>query len=275
MKKLTGIVLFLFLVSMVSFAHFQMIYTPTSIVDGNSVDFKIVFTHPSESGAVMDIGKNEAGESKGFEKFFSVHDGKVQDLLPSLKKAQFTTAENTASAYDLTLNRSTGFIGGGDWALVAVPYPYFEADEGESGIYIQQITKVFINKDERPTDWDARCAEGYPEIMPLVKPYDVWVGGLFRGTVVDSKGNPVPNAEIEVEYINFDVNMKKSKFEKREKTSKAAAVILADANGNFSFIPHKAGYWGFAALGAGNAKEFAGKELSQDAVLWIEAMPLK
>jgi len=47
MKKRTGIVLFLFLVSMASFAHFQMIYTPTSRVEGNSVDFKIVFTHPA------------------------------------------------------------------------------------------------------------------------------------------------------------------------------------------------------------------------------------
>jgi len=272
MKKLTGIVLFLFLVSMVSFAHFQMIYTPTSIVEGNSVEFKIVFTHPAESEQAMDIGKNEAGEIKGFEKFFSVHDGKVQNLLPSLKKTEFTTAANTASAYDLTLNKENGFIGGGDWALVAVPHPYYDTTEDT---YIQQITKVFINKDERPTDWEKRCANGYPEILPLVKPYDVWVGGVFRGTVVDSKGKPVPNAEIEVEYINFDVNMKKSKFEKKAKTKNAATVILADANGNFSFVPHKAGYWGFAALGAGNVDEFAGKELSQDAVLWIEAMPVK
>ena len=245
MKKFTGIVLLLFLVAMASFAHFQMIYTPTSVVEGNSVDFKIVFTHPAESGHTMDIGKNEAGEIKGVEKFFS---------------------------YDLTLNKDNGFKGGGDWALVAVPHPYYE---GAEDVYIQQITKVFINKAGLDTDWSARCAEGYPEIMPLVKPYDVWVGGLFRGTVVDSKGKPVPNAEIEVEYINFDVNMKKSKFEKKAKTKNAAATILADANGNFSFVPHKAGYWGFAALGAGNVKEFAGKELSQDAVLWIEAVPVK
>jgi len=272
MKKITGIVLLLFFVAMASFAHFQMIYTPTSVVEGNSVDFKIVFTHPAESGHTMDIGKNEAGEIKGFEKFFSVHKEKIQDLLPSLKKTEFSTSENTASAYDLILNKDNGFKGGGDWALVAVPHPYYEESEGG---YIQQITKVFINKAGLDTDWSARCAEGYPEIMPLVKPYDVWVGGLFRGTVVDSKGKPVPNAEIEVEYINFDVNMKKSKFEKKAKTKNAAATILADANGNFSFVPHKAGYWGFAALGAGNVKEFAGKELSQDAVLWIEAVSVK
>ena len=272
MKKFTGIVLLLFLVAMASFAHFQMIYTPTSVVEGNSVDFKIVFTHPAEAEHAMDIGKNEAGEIKGFEKFFSVHKEKVQDLLPSLKKTQFTALENSASAYDLTLNKDNGFKGGGDWALVAVPHPYYE---GAEDVYIQQITKVFINKAGLDTDWSARCAEGYPEIMPLVKPYDVWAGGIFRGVVLDSKGKPVPNAEIEVEYINFDVDMKASKFAGKAKTEAAATVILADKNGVFSFVPHKAGYWGFAALGAGKTKKFAGKELSQDAVLWIEAIPVK
>ncbi len=274
MKKITGVILFLCLISMGSFAHFQMIYTPTSIIDSNTaaVEFKVVFTHPFESGHTMDIGKNEAGEIKGFDKFFSVHKGKVQDLLPNLKKTEFSTSENTASAFDLVLDKDNGFRGGGDWVLIGVPHPYFE---GAEDAYIQQITKVFINKGDLATDWQNRNAEGYPEILPLVKPYDVWVGGVFRGVVVDSKGKPVPNAEIEVEYVNYDVNMKKSKFEKKAKTQRGAAVIIADVNGTFSFVPTRAGYWGFAALGAGDAKEFAGKELSQDAVIWIEAFPAK
>jgi len=33
----------------------------------------------------------------------------------------------------------------------------------------------------------------------------------------------------------------------------------------------KAGWWGFAALGAGPDKEFEGRELSQDAVIWVQA----
>ena len=272
MKKITGIVLFLCLVTMASFAHFQMIYTPSSIVEGDTVEFKVVFTHPAESGHTMDIGKNEAGEIKGFEKFYSVHKEKIQDLMPSLKKTTFTTSENTASAYDLVLSKENGYRGGGDWVLVAVPHPYFEPAEDA---YIQQITKVMINKGDLATDWKNRCAEGYPEIMPLVKPYDVWVGGIFRGIVLDSKGKPVPNAEIEIEYINYDVDMKENKFGTAPKTEAAATIIIADKNGNFSFVPHKAGYWGFAALGAGRVKKFAGKELSQDAVLWIEAMPVK
>ena len=52
---------------------------------------------------------------------------------------------------------------------------------------------------------------------------------------------------------------------------KTATVIYADANGYFSFVPVHKGYWGFAALGAGGEMKHNGKELSQDAVLWIEA----
>ncbi|EFW37691.1 DUF4198 domain-containing protein [Treponema phagedenis] len=268
MKKNIGILLLLCAIGATVFAHHQMIYTPASVIESNEVNFKITFTHPFVSGHTMDIGKNEQGEIKGFEKFFSVHKGKIQDLLPSLKKTSFSSAENSALAFDLVLDKTNGFRGGGDWALIGVPYPYFE--EAEDG-YIQQITKVFINKAGLATDWKNRCAEGYPEILPLVKPYDVWVGGVFRGVVVDANGKPAPNIEIEIAYINYDVNMEKSAFEKTPKTNRGDAIILTDSNGAFSFVPTESGYWGFSALGAGNKKEFSGKALSQDAVLWIEA----
>ncbi|MCG8332935.1 MAG: DUF4198 domain-containing protein, partial [Proteobacteria bacterium] len=35
------------------------------------------------------------------------------------------------------------------------------------------------------------------------------------------------------------------------------------------------GDWGFAALGVGPDKTYKGKELSQDAVIWIRASDLK
>ncbi len=273
MKKFAGIILFFCFVVAGAFAHFQLIYTPSSALEeGTSVDFKIVFTHPAEAGYTMDIGKNEAGEIKGIKDFYSIHKGEKTDLLKDVKKTQFTGMKNTASAYDFTLNKENGFKGAGDWVLMLVPHPYYEEVED---CYICQITKVIINKGEQDTDWSERCAEGYPEIMPLVKPYDVWVGGIFRGVVVGSDGKPVANAEIEVEYINYNIDMKKNKFTGKAKTNKAAQVILADENGQFSFVPTKEGYWGFAALGVGNETEFSGKELSQDAVLWIEASKVK
>lgn len=266
-----------FLVSMsaaAAFAHFQMIYTPESVIDEGtkSVDFKVVFTHPAESGHTMDIGKDEAGDVKGMKNFFVLHEGEKSDCVADLKPITFSTNESSGKAFDFTLDGAKGFKGAGDWVLVAVPHPYYE---GSEGIYIQQITKVMINRAEITTDYDARAAEGYPEIMPLVKPYDVWVGGVFRGVVVDASGKAVPNCEIEVEYVNYPVNMKANTLKGKAKTKQCATVIKADANGNFSFVPTSAGYWGFAALGAGGEKTYNGKELSQDAVLWIEASKAK
>ena len=96
-----------------------------------------------------------------------------------------------------------------------------------------------------------------------------WKGEIFRGQVVDKDGKAVANAEIEIEYLN--ANIKNSKFVGELQKDKTATVIYADANGYFSFVPVHKGYWGFAALGAGGELKHNGKELSQDAVLWIEA----
>ncbi|UTC67716.1 MULTISPECIES: DUF4198 domain-containing protein [unclassified Treponema] len=275
MKKIILFPLLLCCTALSLFAHFQIVYTPSSIIESskNTVDFIISFTHPFESGLTMDIGKNEAGEIKGLKEFYSIHKEKKSDLIPFLKESEFASLENKAFAYTFEFNKDAGFKGGGDWVLVAVPHPYFEAaDDG----YIQQITKVFINKAGLSTDWQSRAAEGYPEIMPLVKPYDVWEGGVIRALVLDSDGNPVPYAQVEFENVNYDVDMSNKKFTGEPKLQKAGAgLIMADNTGVFEFIPPCPGYWGFAALGAGKEKEFGGKELSQDAVIWFEVMKIE
>ena len=125
-----------------------------------------------------------------------------------------------------------------------------------------------MDKDDLATDWNKRLANGYPEIIPLSNPI-TWKGEIFRAQVVDKAGKPVANAEIEIEYLNS--NIKNSKFVGELQKEKTATVIYADENGYFSFIPIHKGYWGFAALGAGGEMKHNGKELSQDAVLWIEA----
>ena len=52
-------------------------------------------------------------------------------------------------------------------------------------------------------------------------------------------------------------------------------TIFADANGTFNFSIPKAGQWGFAALGVGSETEHNGKDLSQDAVIFVQALPVK
>jgi cobalt/nickel transport protein len=50
-----------------------------------------------------------------------------------------------------------------------------------------------------------------------------------------------------------------------------AVVAISDEDGYFTFGIPRAGFWGFAALGSGPVKEHEGKELSQDAVIWVRA----
>lgn len=265
-KKILATALFASL-SISAFSHFQMIYTENSDISGkSSVPFELVFTHPADGVEAhnMDIGKDHNGKIQPVVEFFSVHNEVKTDLKKFLVEAKFGT-EKKVTSYKFTLDRNSGLKGGGDWGIIMVPAPYYESSED---IYIQQITKVFVNKDDIPTDWSARVAEGYPEIVALSNPI-TWENQVFRGQVIDGKGKPVPNAEIEVEYLNAEI--KNSAFVGENKEDKAATVIYADANGYFSFIPIHKGYWGFAALGAGGELKHNGKELSQDAVLWIEA----
>lgn len=254
--------------SMSSFAHFQMIYTADSDISGNSsIPFELVFTHPADGVEAhsMDIGKDEKGVIKPVVEFFSVHNGEKTDLKSALKSSKFGPVSKQVTSYKFNLDKSTGLKGGGDWGLVFIPAPYYEPSEG---IYIQQVTKVLVNKDNLATDWNNKLADGYPEIVPLSNPI-TWKDQIFRAQVVDKEGKPVPNAEIEIEYLN--ANIENSKFVGELEKDKTSTVIYADANGYFSFVPIYKGYWGFAALGAGGEMKYDGKELSQDAVLWIEA----
>ena len=258
-----------FCLSASAFAHFQLVHTETSDISGkNSVPFELIFTHPGEGseGHSMDIGKDASGKIQKVESFFTVHKEQKTELKDSLVPSKFGPAGHQVLSYKFTLDKNTGLKGGGDWGLVFVPAPYYEESED---IYIQQVAKVFVNKDDLQTDWDARIAEGYPEIIPLNNPSNMWVGQVFRGKIVDAEGKAVPNAEIEVEYINADI--KNSQFSGENKFENSAMVLRGDEFGYFSFVPVHAGYWRFAALGAVGEKTHHEKELSQDAVLWIEA----
>ncbi|NLY03677.1 MAG: DUF4198 domain-containing protein, partial [Campylobacter sp.] len=149
--------------------------------------------------------------------------------------------------------------------------PYYEKNEDA---YIQQITKTVVNVAGAPTDWDSELGLK-AEIVPLVKPYSIWTGSTFSG-IVKSNGEPVPFAEIEIEYLNYDIDIKNNKmgekaYVKAPQDSFVTLTIKADQDGKFTFGIPKAGWRGFAALGVGSDTSFDGKELSQDAVIWVQA----
>ncbi|MGQ3676215.1 DUF4198 domain-containing protein [Xanthobacter sp. TB0139] len=238
-------------------AHFQLVYvTDANLEKPGNVPVQLIFWHPFELGPVMAMGEPQ--------EFYAVHRGKKIDLKPSLKAFSFRAGESEAQAWEgvLPVKRP------GDYVLVAVPEPYLE---GSEDIYIQQIAKSYVNLRQLPTDWSE--PQGLvTEIVPLNRPTNIIAGSTFTGRVL-SEGKPVPGVEVEVEYMAAEPvpGEKKAAEPKAAPMPGGAVVAITNANGEFTFGVPKAGYWGFAALGSGPKKTHDGKELSQDAVIWVRA----
>ncbi len=262
----SGVLALLFTIGVASSAqaHFQMIYSPDMAREkGGKIDLKVVFTHPYDAGHTMKMDTPEY--------FFTFHKGKKKDLLATLKPITWTSLTNSAQGFETSYKMR----GMGDWLFCLKPAPYFEEADG---IYIQQIAKTVFNVGGLPTDWHAEMGLE-AEIVPLNKPYNMLAGNVFRG-IVKADGKPVPFAEIEVEFMNHTPVMAENRFAKEEnaqtpKTFIWPTTIVANALGEFSYGMPKAGWWGFCALGVGAQKEFKGKELSQDAVIWVETVEMK
>lgn len=242
-------------------AHFVVPYTPdVQLGAPGDVPMGLIFWHPGDNGPAMDM--------EAIEAFFMIHKGEKVDLSERLTPTTFTGAENEAAAFRATIPVKRS----GDYVVVTKPAPYFEASED---IYIQQITKVVLNRNGLPSDW--AVPHGLEaEILPFTKPYNVIAGSSFTGQVL-SDGAPVAGVEVEVEYLaalpdlgDFTVSAPVV-----GPMPGGAIVAITDANGMFTFGVPRAGWWGFAALGAGPVKDHAGKDMSQDAVLWIRAYEME
>ncbi|TCP38860.1 DUF4198 domain-containing protein [Rhodovulum marinum] len=241
-------------------AHFQLIYNPEPNLERpGDVPLRLIFWHPMENGHAMDMGKPL--------ELFYVFKGEKIDIGETLAPITFTGAQNGAAAFEAALPVKRN----GDYIVGLVPAPYYEESED---IYIQQITKVFFNKGGIPSGWNEPL--GLPtEIVPLNKPTNVIAGSTFSGRLL-SQGAPVAGAEIEIEYIAAEPDMETNAVGEATvgPVPGGAIVAITDENGVFTFGIPRAGHWGFAALGAGPATEHEGKELSQDAVIWIKAYDL-
>ena len=254
--------------AMTASAHFQMIYTPESaLTKGGKIPLKLVFTHPFEAGHTMDMGP--------VEQFYVVrtrgeNEPKKTDLKDTLKPITWKSLTNEGSAFETEYSAR-----GGDHIFVLFPQPYFEpADD----FYIKQNTKVIVNVGGEPGAWNEPL--GLPtEIVPMAKPYDRWTGQVFQGQVLFN-GEPVPGAEVEVEFLNHEPILDSNSFaEKGEVEAPQDAFVLqtifADQNGVFTFGIPRAGWWGFAALDLDPDYTYEGKKCSRDAVIWLQAKDMK
>jgi len=220
----------LILGSTLALAHFQVLLPSADIVsdgDKKTVDLDILFTHPMEGGPVMEMGAPK--------QFGVLVAGEKQDLLKTLQARKLDGKTAYTATYALQKP--------GDHVFFLEPAPYWEPAEEKMIIH---YTKVVVDAFGAEEGWDALV--GLPvEIEPLVRPFGLGTGNLFRG-IVKKDGKPVPFAEIEVEYYN------QAKTVKPPADAFVTQVIKADANGTFAYAMPRAGWWAFAALVDGDEK---------------------
>lgn len=241
-------------VSPPAFAHFQMIIPSTDIVspsDSKEISLRVMFIHPME-GHSMDMARPA--------EFGVFTNGRKQDLLEKLQPLDF----RGHAAFETTFMIKRP----GDHIFYVEPAPYWEPAEG---LMIVHYTKVVANAMGLEQGWDEEL--GFEtEIIPLVRPYGLWAGNVFRG-IVKKNGRPVPYAEIEVEYFNENGKIKPPA------DPFITQVIKADGAGVFSYAMPKAGWWGFAALAESDAKMKSpdGKDVAVEigAVIWVKTQEMK
>jgi len=258
-------------------AHFQVIHLPDGAMDETTTEAPVtlIFGHPAEGGETMDMGKGLDGAPKPPVEFGVMHRGEKVDLLKHLEPIPFGP-DGGKQAYRVDFS----FKGMGDFVYYCDPGYYWEAGED---VFIRHYTKTIANRVGASTDW--KNPVGFPaEIMPLVKPYALWAGNTFRGRVVkqvNGEAVPVPDALIEVEYLNHDIGDKDFENGPKVKPSNGAFItqqIRTDANGEFVYGLPRAGWWGFAALLDGDEQvegpDGEMKDVELGALLWVwcEAM---
>ena len=228
-------------------AHFGMVIPSENIVTPHKkvVDLVLSFSHPFELIG-MDL--------KRPEKFYVMKDGKQTNLLSSLQ--EFVVMGHKAWQTRFRVKRP------GVYHFAMVPHPYWEPAEDVSIIHYTKTIVAAFGGDE---GWDVPM--GLPtEIVPLTRPFGNYAGNSFTGTVL-LKGQPVPYAEVEVEFYNRDAALV------APSDYHVTQLVKADANGVFTFTCSRGGWWGFAALNEADytLKNSQGepKVVELGAVLWV------
>ncbi|WP_320169811.1 DUF4198 domain-containing protein [Maridesulfovibrio sp.] len=251
MRKLT--VLFVASLLVLAFsgsalAHFGMLIPESSIVlpAKKSAGLELSFSHPFEGHGMNLVTP---------KKFSVYYDGQETDLLSALKKTKIM--DHDAFKVEYKFKRP------GMYTFFMEPTPYPEPAEDN---YIIHYTKTVVSAFNEGEDWNKPLGVK-TEIIPLTRPWGNYAGNVFQGVVM-LDGKPAPYTRVEVEYYNKDSKYV-APFE-----CMVTQEVLCDANGVFTFVCPKAGWWGFAGLNDADYK-IKGKDVELGAVLWIEMIPYK
>ena len=241
-------------------AHFGGIIPSDDIVtqeDSKIVMLEVKFFHPMEGDYMEMESPQTFGVRMG---------GENVDLLKSLKEKKGGGAHQ---AQDFTWWQAAYKIKRpGDYTFYVEPAPYWEPAED---CYIVHYTKVCVNALGLEEGWDDEIGLE-TEIVPLTRPYGLWTGNVFTG-IVKVKGEPVPYAEVEVEYYNKD-----GKIEPPADPY-ITQVVKSDKNGVFSYAMPRAGWWAFAALNEASwtmkRPDGEDKSIEIGAVYWVRTRDMR
>jgi len=245
-------VLFLFLATP-AVAHFGMVIPSDAMVmqgESKTVNLKLSFSHPFE-GVGMELVKPKV--------FNVMTNGKKYELVGYLKQCQVLGQ----TAWDMGYNIKRP----GAYIFYMEPKPYWEPAED---CFIIHYTKTVVAAFGDDEGWDAEVGLK-TEIVPLSKSYGLYTGNVFQG-IVKLNGNPVPYAEVEVEYYNAE------KKYTAPTDYMVAQTIKADQNGVFTYAAPRPGWWGFAALNLADYKlnhDGVAKDVELGAVIWVWFQDMK
>lgn len=238
--------------SQMAAAHFQMIIPSDDMVkqtESRQLGLDLMFWHPFQG-----LGMNMARPAQ----FGVMVNGRKTSLLESLKPARYRDRSgDTFDGFSATYSLRKP----GDHIFYVEPVPYWEPAE-ES--FIVHYTKVVVNAFGLEEGWDDEVGLK-TEIVPLTRPYGLYTGNVFQGTV-KVNGEPAPFSEVEVEY--YDQNGELTP----EADPMITQVVKADANGVFTYAMPREGWWTFAALNEDEqTMTREGKEYPVEigAVLWV------
>ncbi|MEM7566040.1 MAG: DUF4198 domain-containing protein [Pseudomonadota bacterium] len=232
-------------------AHYGMIIPSDPMLsqdEGRAIDLTLSFSHPFEEDGMV-LERPEA--------FTVTHDGETTDLLGALAEATVMGEPG----YTLThpLERP------GTHVFAMTPVPYWEPAEDA---FIQHFTKTYVAAYDDDEGWDAELGLR-TEIVPLTKPFGLWAGNVFQG-IVHLEGEPVPYAEVEVEFYN------EGQTASVPSELMITQTVKADGNGVFTYAAPTDGWWGFAALNTATETmdhEGTAKAVELGAVIWVHFEP--
>jgi cobalt/nickel transport protein len=233
--------------------HFLVLLPTTPTLEpksGTEIQCQILFGHPMDQDPPL----------KGFQiaRVGVVRRGQTIDL--SQRLVEQPLAGGPSWTARLRPDRP------GDHIFFAEGAPYWEAAERT---WLVHSAKVVVPFAGAQVGWDQPI--GLPvEILPLTRPYGIWVGNCFRGQVIH-QGQPVAGATVEVEFWNAG-----RQIEVPEQTL-ASQVLKTDDRGIFCYSFPWAGWWGFAALVDGAPRPGPdGQEAAVElgGTIWIYVHPL-